>query len=254
MQPNEVRVRIHVLRPDAPPVEGIQTLPTDLRRFFVIVRRVGRDSGLLLLTIRALRQRAPHGQPELTDLLWILGASRRRIRQWLETLSQAGLIVYDTTTTEDLLILEIAEMGPPPVFEERSADNATIHHELPTHLFLHLLPRVGRLSFVYYLYLLAQESTPTTPAGLTVERAVEDLGLASEEHAMRELRKLERKKLVARHDSGVLLLRDPPPLTPFARMLLRLRARGIPPHVKTVLRLLALALLLLGPLVYLFLR
>jgi hypothetical protein len=249
----DLRVRIRVLRPDAPPVEGIQTLPTDLKRFFVIVRRVGRDSGLLLLTIRALRQRAPQGQPELMDLLWILGASRRRIRQWLETLSQAGLLVYDTTT-DDLLILEIADLGPPPVFEERGPENTTVHHEIPTHLFLHVLPRVGRLSFLYYLYLLAQESAPTTPANLTIERAIEDLGFTSEKHALLELRNLERRKLVAAHPSGVLLLRDPPPLTPLARMLLRLRARGIPPHVRTVLLLLLLAVLLLGPLAYLIFR
>jgi hypothetical protein len=252
--PTDVRLRIRVLRPDAPPVEGIQTVPTDLKRFFVIVRRVGRDSGLLLLTIRALRQRAPLGQPEFTDLLWILGASRRRIRQWLETLSQAGLLVYDTTNDRDLLVLEIADLGPPPVFEDRGPDNVTLHHEIPTHFFLHVLPRVGRLSFVYYLYLLAQESAPTTPASLTIERAVEDLGFASEKHAMRELKRLTRKKLVAPHPSGVLLLRDPPPLTPLSRLLLRLRARGIPPHVKTVLRLLVLALLLLGPLFYLIFR
>ncbi len=252
--PNDVRVRIRVLRPDAPPLEGIQTLPTDLKRFFIIVRRVGRDSGLLLLTIRALRHRAPQGQPELADLLWILGASRRRIRQWLETLSQAGLLVYDTTGSEDLLILEIADLGPPPVFEERAPENATVHHEIPTHLFLHVLPRVGRLSFLYYLYLLAQENAPTTPADLSVERAIADLGFVSEKHAIRELRKLERRKLVAPHPSGVLLLRDPPPLTPLARMLLRLRARGIPPHVKTVLRLFAIALVLFGTLAFLILR
>lgn len=251
--PNDVRVRIRVLRPDTPPLEGIQTLPTDLRRFFVIVRRVGRDSGLLLLTIRALRHRAAQGQPEFTDLTWILGASRRRIRRWLETLSQAGLLVYDTTG-DDLLVLEIADLGPPPIFAERGPDNVTIHHEIPTHLFLHVLPRVGRLSFLYYLYLLAQEGAPTTGAGLTIERAVEDLGLDSEKHAIRELRNLKRKKLVAPHPSGVLLLRDPPPLTPLARALLRLRARGMPPHVKTVLRLLFVALLLLAPFLYILFR
>lgn len=251
---NDVSLRIRVLRPDAPPLEGIQTIPTDLKRFFVIVRRVGRDSGLLLLTIRALRHRAPQGQPEFTDLLWILGASPRRIRQWLETLSQAGLLVYDTTNARDLLILEIADLGPPPVFEDRGPDNATIHHEIPTHLFLHVLPRVGRLSFIYYLYLLAQEGAPTTPAGLTLEQAIADLALKSEKHAKRELVRLERKKLVAPHPSGVLLLRDPPPLSPIARRLLRLRARGLPPHVKTVLRLLVLAFLLLAPLLYLFFR
>jgi hypothetical protein len=253
--PNDaLPTQIRVLRPDRPPVEGVQTLPTDLKRFFVIVRRVGRDSGLLLLTIRALRHRAPQGQPEFTDLLWILGTSPRRIRSWLETLSQAGLLVYDTTNARDILILEIADLGPPPVFEERGPDEITLHHEIPTHLFLHVLPRVGRLSFIYYLYLLAQETSPTTPAALTLERAVEDLALKSEKQARKELVRLERKELVAPHPSGVLLLRDPPPLRPFARRLLRLRARGFPPHVKTVLRLLFLAFLLLAPLFYLFFR
>jgi hypothetical protein len=247
-------MRIRVLRSDRAPIEGIQTLPTDLKRFFVIVRHVGRDSGLLLLTIRALRQRAPKGQPELQDLLWILRTSRRRIERWLEALSHAGLLVYDTTNERDLLVLEIADLGPPPIFEEIDAEHATIHHEIPTHYFLHVLPRVGRLSFLYYLYLLAQESAPTTPASVSLERAAEDLSLKSEQQAAKELARLKRQKLVAPHPSGVLLLRDPPPLTPLARRLLRLRARGLPPHVRTVLRLLVLALLLLVPLLILFLR
>lgn len=249
--PDETRLRIRIVKPEAAPLEGVQTVPTDLRRFFVVVRRVGRDSGLLLLTIRALRQRAPHGQPAFEDLLWTLGASPRAVRRWLETLSQAGLLVYDTTAPTDILVLELADLGPEPVFSERGADDITLHHDLPTHYFLHVLPRVGRLSFVYYLYLLAQERAPTTEAGLALDHAAATLGLKNEKHAARELRRLERHKLVATHPTGVLLLRDPPPLAPFARMLLRLRARGLPPHLKSLMRLLLVAALLLAALVYL---
>jgi len=251
MSADDARVRIRVLKPEMPPLDGVQTLPTDLRRFFVIVRRVGPDTGLLLLTIRALRHRATKGEPDFRDLLWILGASPRRIRAWVERLSQAGLLVYDTTDAKDLLVLEIVDLGPPPVFGDTDVDAVTLHHDLPTHFFLHLLPRIGRTSFLYYLYLLAQESSTTAP-GLMLSRAAADLGLPSEKHAIRELRRLERKKLVTSHPSGVLVLREPPPLTPFSRALLRLRARGIPPHVKTVMRLLLLAVLLLAPLFYLF--
>lgn len=250
------RTRLRLLRPDAPPVEGIQSLPTDLRRFFVVVERVGTDSGVLLLTIRALRQRSAPGAPLVADLVWMLRASRRRIRRWLDTLSDAGLVVYDATDDE-VIVLEVAELAPPPVFSadaDAEASPNAIAHEIPTHYFIHVLPRVGRRTFAVYLYLIALELSATTAAGVGLDDLAAIFRLRSIRDAERELARLARHRLVARHPSGVLLVKDPPPLTRMQRRLLTYRAKGLPPHVRTVLRLLALAALVLAPILYLLLR
>lgn len=252
MPQSETRIRI--LKPAERLAEGVQTLPTDLHRFFVIVRRVGRDSGLLLLTIRALRHRSAGKHPMLGTLAWTLRARRTQILRWLDDLAREGLLVYDDTEAENPLILEIAELGPLRSAFDPAATMPTIHHELPTHHFVHVLPRVGRRTFVVYLYLLAQERSLTDAPEPTVEGLVEAAALRNVREGVRELKRLARLKLLAPHPSGVLILRDPPPITRMQRWWLKLRARGLSPHVRSLLWLLPTATVLLGSLLYLLLR
>lgn len=208
--------------------EGVTHLPVSLPAFFIIVRRVGRDPGLLLLTLRALHLRSEHAPTRVADLSWMLGATHRRIGRWLDRLSEAGLLVYDLSSGHgaDVIVLEI-------VAEESTAtESATVpigtaRHDLPTHWFLHVLPRLGRTSFLVYLYLLAQEASRSTRAALVVERLIDDLALRGHLHARLHLRRLARHGLLVGLPGGRgLLLRDPPPLSKAARLALKLRQFG----------------------------
>jgi hypothetical protein len=220
--PQRDRVTIRILQQHATPPDGMTTVRADLGEFFDHVRRIGRDPALLLLTIRALRQRGG-GRLQLSDLTWMLGARPARLRTWLDQLARAGTLVYDGTNGSidvelpEPDVLTWTDVHPPLL---------PVRHELPTYWFLHVLPRVGRTGFIVYLYLLHRDGT-TAPAALTFSALQRDAALLTVVHARWQLRRLRRFGLLtvdAEHD--VLVVSDPPPLTPNARRWLRRRRRG----------------------------
>ncbi len=225
--------RLHFLVPRYMPPEGVSVLPIDLTAFFVTVRRVGRNPGLLLLTMRALRQRTGFSSVRIGDLSWILRTTGFTVGRWLEQLSRHGLVVYDLTggSARDAVVVEIVTESP-----DLSAGTGTpaasgpAHHELPTHWFVHVLPRVGRTTFLVYLRLLAFEGTADGRPVLVVEHLASDLGLLGTMHARLHLRRLRRHRLLREGRDGGLVVLDPPPLGLVARVFLRLRAASLVPR------------------------
>lgn len=216
-QPERIFVRLLQQRPT--PAEGVTTVRVDLAVFFDLAAQVGRDAALLLLTIRALRQRGGNRMP-LDDLAWMLRARARDIRGWLDRLAAAGQLVYDAT--DGTVEIELAEPMPPAWTDIHPAE-LPLRMELPTHWFIHVLPRLGRASFVAYLYLLRRDGR-SAPATLVVSALATDAALGTTLHARWHLRRLRRYGLIAPEGtSGALVVRDPPPLTPAARRVLRHR-------------------------------
>jgi hypothetical protein len=215
-QPDSVSIRI--LRAHGTPPDGMMMLHVDLGEFFRMIARVGRDPALLLLTIRALRQRSGGGV-RMHDLGWILGASPARIRSWLDRLVATGSLVYDATNgTVDVELPEAA-----PTWRDIHPPAIPLRYELPTHWFIHALPRLGRASFVAYLYLLRRDGM-SAPATLEIGSLAREARLGTALHARWHLRRLRRHGLI-RPDRATesLLVVDPPPLTPAARRWLRRR-------------------------------
>ncbi|HEX8254180.1 MAG TPA: helix-turn-helix domain-containing protein [Thermoanaerobaculia bacterium] len=220
--PQRDRVTLRILQQRGTPPDAMTTVRVDLGEFFDHVRRIGRDPALLLLTIRALRQRGG-GWLQLSDLAWMLGARPARLRTWLDQLARAGTLVYDGTNGSidvelpEPDVLTWTDVHPPLL---------PVRHELPTYWFLHVLPRVGRTGFVVYLYLLHRDGT-SAPATLTLPALAHDAALRTTLQARWHLRRLRRFGLVtadAEHDA--LVVSNPPPLTPNARRWLRRRRRG----------------------------
>jgi len=218
------------------------TLAADLPTFFTDVRRVGRDPALLLLTMRALRQRSA-GRISTDDLVWILGVGHRRIRRWLEQLSAVGVLVYDATN--GTLDVELPEPLV-PTWEDAQTPYLPLRHPLPTHWFIHLLPRIGRSAFVAYLYMLHRDGT-SAPATLEIRALAEEARFRGVFSARWALWRLRRARLVLPDPAhAALVVTDPPPLTPAERRALRRRrkiGRWIPRW--TWIALVALAVLVL---------
>ena len=70
------RETLRILQRHGTPPDGVTMLRADLGSLVADIARVGRDPALLLLTIRALRQRSG-GRVVMGDLVWILRASKR---------------------------------------------------------------------------------------------------------------------------------------------------------------------------------
>ena len=203
------------------PPDGVTTVRVDLAAFFESLAEVGRDPALLLLTIRALRQRS--GAPlRLDDLVWIMGVESRRIRVWLDRLAAEGQLVYDVT--EGAIEIELPEPTP-PTWTDVQPPHIPLRFELPTHWFIHVLPRLGRATFTTYLYLLRRDGL-TAPATMDVASLARDTLLRTTVRARWHLWRLRRHGLVALdRKAETLVVLDPPPLTPAARRWLR--------HVRT---------------------
>lgn len=247
--PDTTRTPVFVLSPRTEPPPGVTHVMVDLHAFFAVLARVGNDPALLLLTIRALRVRmsmllAVH------ELAWILRARPRQVISWLDRLSAARLVVYDLSSPfgRDAFLVEILEEPklPDPPREAFSASAPRREHVLPTHWFLHSLPRLGRTTFLVYLYLLRAETTEL--AVVHPARLASDLRLSSERHGIRHLRRLRRHGFVKRgHTRHGLTVVDPPPPTPWQRLLLRLVTLGLwPRFLGELLLYLFLILTLLG--------
>jgi len=229
--PPDQHPRLWFLSPRAEPPEGVTTVRVQLPAFFVIVRRVGRDSGLLLLTLRALRKRSGVNGLRLSDLAWILWTTRGQVLGWLDRLSQARLVVYETRAGRDPVVVEIVAEPPNP--STWPVDGSIVPappQELPTHWFVQVLPRVGRTSFLVYLYLLSREGTPQAPSGVVVERAASALGLRGPLTVHYHLGRLQRFGLARRSRSGKsLIVLDPPPPTSWDRFRLQILRWGFLP-------------------------
>jgi hypothetical protein len=240
-RPDAIAVRI--LRQRGAPPDGITTFRTDLAELLRMVGRVGRDPALLLLTVRALRQRSG-SSVRLADLAWIMGASPLRIRCWLDRLAAADLVVYDATN--GTIDVEVRESGL-ATFAEVQPPHMLLRYELPTHWFIHVLPRIGRPAFAVYLYLLTRDGTQA-PATLLLPLLAHAVGLRTVLHARLSLWRLRRFGLIARDPArSGLVVRDPPPLTPAARRRLRFRRRyGYAVITRWVGRIVVLLALLLA--------
>jgi len=230
-------VRFRVLAPHTPPVEGLSTVATDLGAFFVIVGRVGRDEALLLLLIRALRQRQGERGLRLHDLAWALRASEGGVSRWLDRLTHHGLIVYqeEEGKTETVTVEVMAE--------EAASAWVTRRHDLPSHWFVQTLPLLGRTTFAVFLFLLSRD----THEGLArIDDIVTNVQLRGRLHAQWHLRRLHAYALLSPHPSnGSLLVRDPAPPTAAQRLRLRLLALPFLREARKQIVRLALAVVLL---------
>jgi hypothetical protein len=228
--------RLQILTPHAAPVEGIPAISTDLAGFFVIVGRVGRDEALLLLVIRALRQRRRDDGLRLHDLAWVLHATRSRIYRSLNRLTEHRLVVYDDATGDaDTLTIEVA------------ADDVRgwvpRMHDLPTHWFAQTLPLIGPATFTVFLFLLSRDAHEGLARLDDIARHVR---LPNTRHAARHLDRLRAHAILAPHPTnGTFVLTDPPPLTGRQRFHLRLLALPFLRAARsTILRLAIVAVLL----------
>jgi hypothetical protein len=223
------------------PPDGVTTVRVDLAAFFESLAEVGRDPALLLLTIRALRQRTG-ATLRLDDLVWIMGARSSRIRAWLDRLAAEGQLVYDVK--DDSIDIELPEPMP-PMWTDVQPPHIPLRFELPTHWFIHVLPRLGRATFTTYLYLLRRDGL-TAPATLDLASLTRDTRLRTTLHARWHLWRLRRHGLIALDGkTETLVVMDPPPLTPAARRWLRhLRTTGLtPPRLMVAVLIVALALI-----------
>jgi hypothetical protein len=231
--PSASDVRLHVIAARGALPEGTNTVPVDLARFFTLIGRVGHDPGLMLLTLRALRQRRGFLLLPLADLSWVLHATEGRLRGWLARLERERLLVYQPTSDfgRALLDIEIIE-GDEVLPVDVDGGERRLQHTLPTHWFVQVLPRVGRRTFVCYLYLLAREQDDTTVVAiLDPAHMARTVGLWGRFHVQWHLRKLRRHRLIQRHPARGLAVAEPPPLTKRQHALLRLRELGILPRV-----------------------
>jgi len=250
--PSDDRPRLWFLGPRAEAPDGVATVRVQLPAFFVTVRRVGPEPGLLLLTLRALRLRAPVEALRLSDLAWVLVATRGEVMGWLERLSRARLVVYDRQGVRDALVVEVVAEPPDPA--SWPVDDPVVPappHELPTHWFVQVLPRVGRTSFLVYLYLLSREGAPQERTWVLVRQVAAAVGLRWVLGVHLHLGRLQRHGLVRRTRSGRgLIVLDPPPLTRWGRVRLQLLRWGFLPlpwrRIVVTSLILALALLVLG--------
>lgn len=214
---DDTRLRFVTPRPEPP--EGVSTVRADLSSFFVVVDRVGRDEALLLLLMKALRQRTGLLAFRVNDLAWMLRVSNRRVIGWLDRLVNAGHVVYHVEDLWgiDTVLVEIVAADTAPRTYER-----TVQQELPTHWFMQVLPLIGRTTFTVYLYLLWCEPQR---AETHVDHLAEMVKLRGCFHARYHLRKLERRSLFMRHpEHGGIVVGDPLPPTRAERLQLRFLA------------------------------
>ncbi len=251
--PDDGALAISRLRPERP--LGLPALAVDLGSFLATAREVGADALLLLLTARALAMRR-HGRVPLDELRWVLGASRRTIRRWLDALERSGLAVWHDE--RGLLRVDVASTETErTLFAPEDAPGVV--HRIPTFWFVRTLPLVGRRAFLVYLYLRSRERAAGLTAPLTLGMVARACGIRSPRQAAWALGRLRRAGLVTTAGGhGRFLLTDPPPLRRWERLLLLWRASGAFPATRlgcAVLEVGALlAAVVAGAIVYLTLR
>lgn len=214
--------RLRFLVPRSEPTEGLSTVTVDLNAFFDVVERIGRNEALLLLLVRALRQRTGFLALRVHDLAWMLRVPNRRVIRWLDRLTTERLVVYHVEDLwgVDTVSVEIAEqIARPTAFIGRT------RHKLPSHWFVQTLPLIGRTAFTVYLFFHWRESDE---AGFHVDHLVATARLRGRWHARFHIARLRRAQMLQPdvEDPAVLLLTDPPP--PGRLQRLRLRFHALP--------------------------
>lgn len=228
--------RLRFLTPHPEPPEGLSTVKVDLTAFFDVVERIGRNEALLLLLVRALRQRTGYLALRVHDLAWMLRVSNRRVIRWLDRLTTERLVVYHVEDFwgVDTVTVEIAGESPQTrTFIRR------IRHNLPSHWFVQVLPLVGRTAFTVYLFFHWRESDD---AGFHIDHLVASTRLRGRWHARLHIARLRRAEMLTpdARDPFVLLLTDPPPPSRWQR--LRLRFHALPGLRWRIVQTLLLAL------------
>lgn len=207
---------VRILAPHASPAEGRSTVRADLGAFFVVVREVGRDEALLLLLVRALRQRYGFDRVAMDDLAWMLRASHGRVLTWLDRLTRHGRVDYSVEERDG------AETVFVEVVQRADGSHFATHHDLPTAWFVQTLPLLGRTTFAVFLFVLSRDAHDGLLRYDDLARAVR---LPHRHHAERHLARLRRHGILARHPTTqVLTVVDPPSLSARERVRLRLLA------------------------------
>ncbi len=253
MSDREYPLRIHVSSPRGRLPEGVSVVDVDLDSFFALLRKIGNDPGLLLLTLRALRQRSAYGGMRFLDLAWVLRTSERRVAKWFERLSAEGLVIYQLQSDLgiDVFTVEIVEDDTPSAPPRTDAVIPSVRHALPTHWFAQVLPRIGRVTFLAYLYLLGRETDDKGPA-LDLKHMARALRLWTERRAHHHILRLHRHGMVRRHPHRGLIVADPPPLTRTQHLHLRLRELGVVPRIAREVAVLTIVILVIALALYLW--
>lgn len=223
-EPARDPTRLFVLWPRSTAPDGLVTLATDLSAFFHGARSFGADTALFLLTLRALRQRSLFGV-HAHDLAWTLGLTRRAVRRRLHRLARLGLIVFRDSGA-NLIYVEFTGDEPKPGIFSPTVSDPMATLALPTHWILEILPSVGRRPFLAYLYLRSREADER--AGLLLSSLAPAIGCRMTICARLALWRLRCAGLV-RMSGGTLVVHDPPPISRWTRVILRLRAAGLLP-------------------------
>ncbi|MFA6954295.1 MAG: hypothetical protein WC538_00325 [Thermoanaerobaculia bacterium] len=230
--------RLRFLVPHATPADGLSMVRADLTAFFVIVGSVGRNEALLLLLVRALRQRTGHLALRMNDLAWVLKTTNRRVISWLDNLVRLKMAVYHVEDFwgVDTVIVEIVGGTDVPRTFER-----TIRVDLPTNWFVQVLPIIGRTTFTVFLYFLFLEPQRSETH---IDHVVETVALRGRVHAHWHLRRLRARGMLQPDASGGLVVRDPKPPTRLQR--LQLRFLAVPTLRRSLAHLVVLTLLALA--------
>ena len=227
---------LRFLTPRAEPAEGLTMVRADLGAYLIIVDRVGRNEALLLLVVKALRQRTGLLALRVNDLAWMLRVTNRRVIHWLDRLVRHRLVVYHV---EDLWGIDtvLVEIVGEPV-ADGSHFARTVTQDLPTHWFVQVLPIIGRTTFAVFLYFLWCE--PHRPLS-HIDHVVTSLRLRGRTTASWHIARLRRHGLLAHHADGGFRVQDPAPPSRVQR--LQLRFLAIPSLRRALKHLLLLALL-----------
>ena len=230
--------RVRILAPLAAPPEGLSVLRLDLAAVFTMVEAVGRDEALLLVTVKALRQRTGTATFHLHDLAWMLQARSRHVQRWLNRLTHARYIVYDVQVVGErtTVTVELVETDEGTPF--------AVHYDVPTHWFVQTLPVVGRAAFATFLYALARENGSV----LQLDHLVRSVRLRGRLHGRYVLWRLRRHRLLIRDGGGAFVVADPPPPTSRTRKQLLDRASPTRRRALTDLAFLSAALLVFSSL------
>ncbi len=145
---------------------------------------------------------------------------------------------------EKSLVVEIVRTETDrPLFSPEDRLGAV--HVIPTAWFLRTLPLVGRRAFLVYLFLRSHDRGSSITEPVTLRDIARVAGIRSSFGLWRELRRLERARIVTPSGKyGRFVVTDPPLLTRFQRRYLALLASGSIPITWRGRALVILALLI----------
>ncbi len=247
--------RLQLVHPAREATFGLSLLGVDLGEFFVIVRNVGADPALVLLTARALALRRG-GAITFRDLGWILGMRQGGVLSALRRLSDAGAVVWHDEAGRGVVAVEVVRElpGERPLFGPDDTPPFSTH-ALPTHWFVQVLPLMtgpmggGRRAFLAYLYLRSRERRDGLTSPVLVSAIRRSCQLRRRWLVTYVLWRLRRRGLVAPVSRYQYAVADPRPPSGRERRFLRLLELGLIPP--TAIGRIALILAVLGPMVLL---